>query len=280
MALSSDSYACATTFRKPAARASLSDRSCYNALARHPDLAWISQASKKFPRSLLLTRLIMAVRSDRRPTEGHRIWRRFVRAEDDSLGREHVTPAACRYYTSLVAMHVRLHGKPRFLSKHPRNVLRFPFLDEIFPDAKFLHLIRDGRAVAQSLLRMRESHGGRNVWWGIWPPGWRVLERLDAVESVARQWRATIEHARKSAALFSSDRYLEVRYEDFCADPVTTLGRVGRWAGLSWADPLLVPATAGIESRNHKWQDAFRPEEIAVLESTMGDLLRRDVSRF
>ncbi|MGH7819110.1 MAG: sulfotransferase family protein, partial [Candidatus Binatia bacterium] len=183
----------------------------YNTLAKHPEVAWVSQASKKFPRSLLLTRFIMAFRADRRPTEGHRIWRRYVRAEDDSLRREHVTAAQRRYYTTLVDMHVRLHGKPRFLSKYPRNVLRFEYLDEIFPDALFLHLIRDGRAVAQSVLQMRDGHGGRNLWWGIRPPGWRTLERLEPVESVGLQWKMTIEYARKSAASLSPARYLEIR---------------------------------------------------------------------
>ena len=164
----------------------------YNTLACHPDLGWISQSTKKFPTSAPLSRLMTVFRPSPPPTEGHRIWRRFARAEDDVLGREHATPAARSYYTRLVAAHLAVQRKSRFLSKHPRNSLRMEFLDEIFPGSWFLHLIRDGRAVARSLLEMRERHGGHDRYWGIRPPGWRDLSRLEPVESVARQWQTVI----------------------------------------------------------------------------------------
>ena len=46
----------------------------YEKLARHPDLTWISNITKKVPRSLLVTRAIMLFRDDHRPTEGKKIW--------------------------------------------------------------------------------------------------------------------------------------------------------------------------------------------------------------
>jgi omega-hydroxy-beta-dihydromenaquinone-9 sulfotransferase len=245
----------------------------YNTLARHPDVAWISEASKKFPRSRLLTQILMRIRKDRRPTEGHRIWRKFARPEDDSLGPEHATPRVRDYYRDIVTMHVGLYEKTRFLSKHPRNVLRLSWLRAIFPDALFLHLLRDGRAVAQSILEMRELHGGRDAYWGVRPPGWRSLQKLDPVEAVARQWRMNIEYARERARALPAGAYLEVRYEDFCERPAETLRQVGRWADLPWLETDLERATRGIESRNYKWRDRLRSEDIDVLERTIGDLL-------
>jgi hypothetical protein len=241
----------------------------YNALARHPDLAFISQTSKKFPRSVWLTRLFGLLRHDRRPTEGHRIWRRFARPEDDALGREHATPVVRRYYRKLVAAHLRLHGRPRFLSKYPRNVLRLPWLDEIFPDAVFVHLLRDGRAVAQSTLEMRLRHGGASVFWGIRPPGWRRLAELEPLVSIGLQWKWTIEYARRSAQSLPEGRYIEVRYEDFCARPAETLRELGERIELEWPAEDLARASAGIESRNYKWQERFSRREVAILERVL-----------
>jgi len=246
----------------------------YSTLAQHPDLAYISQATKKFPRSLALTRLVMLVRQDRRPTEGHRIWRKFVRAEDDSFRRADATSRCRAYYRDLVAMHCRLYGTTRFLSKYPRNVLRLPWLDEMFPDALFLHLIRDGRAVVQSTLEMRDSHGGREAFWGIRPPGWRELLALEPLEAIALQWKTTIELARRSAAQFDSMRYLEVRYEDFCDRPADVLLRIGNWADLQWPGELLERVSSGIDSRNYKWRERLGAAEIDRLEQMIGDLLR------
>jgi hypothetical protein len=248
----------------------------YTTLARHPDVAWISQTSKKLPRSVWLTRLLMLVRWDRRPTEGHLIWKKFVSPEalDDVLRREDVTPEQRQYYRRLVKAHLRLQRRSRFLSKYTRNVLRLEYLDEIFPDALFLHLIRDPRAVARSVLWMRETHGGRDEYWGVRPPGWQRLRELDPVSAIARQWRMTIEYARSSAEALDPERYLEVRYEDFCESPAETLRRVGEWADLVWSEGLLEHVTVDIESQNHKWRDELTLAEIATFDEVAGDLLR------
>ena len=66
----------------------------YEKLARHPDLAWISNITKKVPDSLLVTRLIGLFRDDHRPTEAKKIWRRY--AAGAHAGREDATPRARR----------------------------------------------------------------------------------------------------------------------------------------------------------------------------------------
>jgi hypothetical protein len=65
----------------------------YRTLARHPDLAWISNITKKVPSSLWLTRLIMLFRHDHRPTEANNVWQKFTRGDDEALGRDDVGPA-------------------------------------------------------------------------------------------------------------------------------------------------------------------------------------------
>jgi hypothetical protein len=50
----------------------------YRTFAKHPDLAWISNITKKVPSSLWLTRIIMLYRNDHRPTEANNVWQKFA----------------------------------------------------------------------------------------------------------------------------------------------------------------------------------------------------------
>jgi hypothetical protein len=246
----------------------------YRKLARHPDLAWIARATRKFPTSMAMNRLLGPFRKGSVPVEGSRIWRCFAREEDDALGREDLTPAARRYVRRLVETQTRLARKSRFLSKYPRNGLRLAWLDGIFPDALFIHLVRDGRAVARSILEQRDRHGGREVWWGSRPPGWRELLARDPVEQAGLQWKLCIEHTRAAAATLGPGRYLEQRYEDFCEAPAEVLRRVGAFCGLAWPEALLEEIVGDVRSQNYKWRERLGAEEIEGMEKVAGDLLK------
>ncbi len=246
----------------------------YQKFSTHPDLCWTSHDSKKFPRSAVLSRIIQKVRPDPRPTEGHRIWRRFAREEDDSMRREHVIEEQKRYYHDLIRAQLRIFGKSRFISKYPRNCLRLDWIDEIFPDAIFVHLVRDGRAVALSLLRKRDTHEGRPHWWGIRPPGWKNFSHCDPIESVAQQWKACVTYTRTLAADLPPQRYGQFRYEDFCAAPADTLERVAALCDLKWPDrAALEQLVSNIDTQNYKWGGTFSENELERMESVMGDLL-------
>ena len=104
----------------------------YRTMAYHPDLAWISNITKKFPSSLFLTRLIMLFRDDHRPTEANNVWQKFTSGMDESLGRDDVTPAVRQFFHRIVRINLRLFNKPRFLNKCPGNSVRVDFLKEIF----------------------------------------------------------------------------------------------------------------------------------------------------
>jgi hypothetical protein len=245
----------------------------YKRMCRHPDLAWLNKTSKKFPRSVLMTRLIYPFHRDRRPTEASWIWSRFAREEDDALDARDVTPEASRFYHGVFAAQLRFFGKPRFLCKYPRNMLRMAYLNAIFPDALFVHIIRDGRAVAHSMYRCRERHGGPAAYWGIRPPGWRDLLAMEPLEACAMQWKLSVRRARQSAAALPPGRYTEVRYEELVSRPVDNLRRVAEACGLQWDQDHLRAVTADIESRNYKWRDAFAPAQVERLHALTGDLL-------
>ncbi len=243
----------------------------YRKFAEHPDLAWISNITKKFPDSLPITRLLMLFRKDHRPTEAGNVWKRFGRRDDDALGREDAMPRAANYMRKVISNNLRIFGKPRFLSKCPRNSMRVDFFDAIFPDAYFIHIIRDGRAVAQSLLRSREKHSG--AYWAARPPGWKDLLDLPMIEACGLQWKRTVECARKSGKALPPERYKEIHYEDFTAEPEKTFLDVGEWCGLRWGEEQLSALLSDIENRNFKWRERFTPEDIASLNSVIKDLL-------
>lgn len=83
--------------------------------------------------------------------EPKHIWRhRHAYRRHDVLTAADATPAVRRYITTQFARFLEASGKQRLVEKTPSNCVRVPFVRAIFPDAQFIHLIRDGRASAVS----------------------------------------------------------------------------------------------------------------------------------
>ena len=220
---------------------------------------------------MLITRLIMLFRDDHRPTEANKIWAKFAGDDHEALGRADAKPAARRYLHKIVQNNLKIFNKTRFLNKCPGNAVRIEFLNEIFADAIFIHMIRDGRAVVHSIKRAREKHGGQ--FWGTKPPGWQDLISRPMLESCALQWKMIMEHILESARHLPRDRYFEVKYEDFIARPAETLTSLGEKCGLTWSDAFMDTVAQGLENRNFKWQENLSPDEKASLAGILGELL-------
>ncbi len=150
----------------------------------------------------------------------HREWGDFGLSDSEMLGRlQGLDPleagAALRSFYEACAERA---GKPRWGEKTPRYVLKMPLIQRALPEAHFVHVIRDGRDVALSVLDRT------------------VREDVDTAE-VARRWRRKIERARDDAPQL--DHYLEVRYEDLVADPQAVLGEVCEFLELPYDDAML-----------------------------------------
>lgn len=135
------------------------------------------------------------------------------------------------------------------LEKNPKHVLRIPFLDELFPLSRFLHIIRDGRDVVPSLM-----FRNRGAQWGhLEVPGWHeLLARYPLANHIraAHQWRIAVEMARADARSLGPGRYLEVRYEDLVRAPAEVIGRTLSFLGL--------PGASDVEAFLPRIQDATR----------------------
>ena len=245
----------------------------YRTLALHPDLAWISNITKKIPSSLWLTRIIMLFRDDHRPTEANNVWQKFVGNDHESLGRDDVTAAAGKYLRTVVQNNLRIFNKSRFVNKCPGNSVRIEFLKEIFPDAIFIHIIRDGRAVGYSIIRSGLEHSG--AYWSVKPPGWRDLLKLPLVDACALQWKMTVKAILQSAKKLPRKQYMAVKYEDLVARPAEIFKHVAEKCGLVWPEDLLQAITAGMENRNYKWQTEMQDADKNTLNVLLCDFLKQ-----
>jgi Sulfotransferase family len=150
-----------------------------------------------------------------------------------------------------------------------------PLLERLFPDALYVHLIRDGRDAAVSFLGM--------------PPGivTRSWAHPETAADFACQWRSEVEAARGLGVRVGADRYLEVRYEAFVADPAAELERICAFAGLPFEPAMLDyvgktesaakphqrslerPPTPGLRD----WRNELEPADVAAFEAVASDLL-------
>jgi hypothetical protein len=94
-------------------------------------------------------------------------------------------------------------GKPRWGDKTPVYVKRMRIIGRELGEARFIHLVRDGRDVALS--RRRRGMGAGKP-----------------IADTAERWRNRIEGARLQARRLRG-RYLELRYEDLVGDPEPAL---------------------------------------------------------
>jgi hypothetical protein len=124
-------------------------------------------------------------------------------------------PAGFRAFYRLYAARF---GKSRWGDKTPLYCLELDAIRRVLPEARFIHIIRDGRDTALSLRRM---------WFS---PGWEI-------ETQAAYWRKCVLTARR-AGLGRAD-YLEIRYEDLILSTRAVLERICAFVGLSYDDAML-----------------------------------------
>jgi hypothetical protein len=178
-----------------------------------------------------------------------------------SRGVESNRLAADGYTVELArAMHAALSdklldfaGRPtdaigrRFLEKTPKNSLRIPLFDRVFPDAQFIFLWRDPRENISSLMEAwrsgnwqtyRELDGFEGPWSMVLPPGWHNLTGRPLEEIAAFQWNSTNRIVRDDLSMLPADRWTAVEYSDFIHAPQATVERLCRFLGIE-VDPAL-----------------------------------------
>jgi hypothetical protein len=128
------------------------------------------------------------------------------------------------------------------VEKNPRNVLRVPFIRAIFPEAKLIHVIRDGRDVACSMV----PGCGGTEWQHLKPPSWQeFMRRAEGPVRCAMAWREIMEIALADLA---DAPHLPVRYEDMLRQPRKTADEVMNFLSLDMA-PVVADFCDRIQNR-------------------------------
>jgi hypothetical protein len=176
---------------------------------------------------------------------------------------------------TVYAVYAEERGKPRWGDKTPMYMQNLRLLERLFPDALFVHLIRDGRDAATSFLAMPP---------GIVTETW-MHPRTPA--DFACQWRTEVAAARRLGRRAGA-RYLEVRYEDLVADVEASLRRICEFAGLPY-EPTMTDYAGNVDvsAKPHQqslrrplteglrdWRKQMSPPDVASFEHVAGDLLR------
>jgi hypothetical protein len=183
------------------------------------------------------------------------------------------------FVTELFDLHGQVRGKRFVGEKTPGYVRRLGTLSELWPHAKIVHLIRDGRDVALSLLdRTRTSRAA----WRL--PSWEE----DPVTTAALYWEWNVRLGREAGSLLEPERYCEVRYESLVGDPERECRRICTFLRVPYDDAMVRfhegrtrsqpglsakrawrPVTVGLRS----WRDQMAPGDIARFEAAAGRLL-------
>lgn len=169
------------------------------------------------------------------------------------MTEEDCTDEMAAFFKRKILLVQKLWNRLRFLNKNLQNSFRVRLLNAIFPDAKFIHIVRDGRAVAFSILNKKREGATSPIilvgFRGIL--GDKYEQRRSELYNYGLAWAEYVRAARE-AIRFGPSGYYEVRYEDLVASPRDVLKRILEFCELEWHDEFekRIPA---IQNMNIKW---------------------------
>lgn len=202
-----------------------------------------------------------------------------TRFRDLHLPREEVVarvvaagPTVGSACATVLRMYAARFGKPRWGDKRPGYHRVIPELRALFPDAVFVHLLRDGRDCVASL--------NRASWWAR------------PIHHSIHAWMSATGNARRAARTLPADSLYELRYEDLVSEPDRQLAALCAFLGEDYDAAMATPkALAGVAVAPRKmrvegtyrdvsassvgnWRAHLDPWEIELCETVMGDRLR------
>jgi len=274
----------------------------YKGLCLHPDAAYFNNYLRRVPTH---TSVSVANRLARR-TPGHRrqvwfsggsnayVYSRARRLRDrlypmpvegepvfvacgipESVTKESVDMDAAARLRRAVISTMRWGGGGHFINKRIANVRRIPMLAAAFPEARFVDITRDGRAVAVSLSRVDWWEDSVVWWYGGTPKAWRDDGR-DPWELCARNWVEEVRAIDCGMEELDPGQVLRLTYEEFVAEPIATIRRVAEFAGLGddarWRSEI---ERIQFRNRNETWSKGLPPEVVTTIEDVQASELSK-----
>lgn len=147
-------------------------------------------------------------------------------------------------------------GFPRWADKTPSFSFHVPLLADLFPNAKFIFIYRDGRDVANSLL---ERKWGPNKIW-----------------AAAEYWRTCCNALLESEKRIPENQLLSIRYEKLLEDPDPILRRLLAFLEYQASDEQIEQMASRVRGNNsNKWKTNLSQKSIQIFERTAGAMLRK-----
>jgi Sulfotransferase family len=205
---------------------------------------------------------------------------KFTRMDVDDPELDRMVRAAPVSYSELVTRifdrYGEAHGKRLVGDKVPDYVRHLALLHRLWPAARFVHLIRDGRDVSLSMLT-RERFARRFATW-----------QEDPIATAALSWEQLVRLGREAGAELPPDRYYELRYESLVAAPAKECRKLCEFLGVAYdermprfhegrtreepgrdAKSAWRPVTPGLRS----WRTEMADGEVERFEAAAGELL-------
>jgi len=251
-----------------------------------------ARSGTKFLRDLLaLADNLKAV-----PYDVNYIWRYGIKnCPHDQLDPENLTEKQAAFIRKSLCKQAKLGKNDRLLEKTVSNTLRVPYVDAVFPNARYVHLIRDGRDVTESAMRQWQAKpelksllaklrrmplsnigyafrfagnlvkglGAGRQGGSLWGPRFEGISQIALTGPLAKtcalQWANSVEMASRDLARLPASRVFTIHYEDLIKDDAALRGLVG-YLNLS-GEARIVAA----------WKDRVRPRPAAAWQQLAAD---------
>jgi hypothetical protein len=192
------------------------------------------------------------------PWEGHDVWRRFHHPRSDGWRSDHVGAGAIRpgERRFVAAAFQTYTGDKRLVEKTADNVVRIPYLLELFPDAIFVVMKRNPCDVLNSYINMWRHPTGRfrsyfvpvdlkikdypreRMWCSTLIDGWRDLTASTIPEIAFAQWLRYVDCIDKARGSVPNDQWVELFLEDVLRHPDDTMHTLYSRIGIA-SEPAL-----------------------------------------
>lgn len=197
------------------------------------------------------------------------IWRHGNKSKpDDVFGPEQVSMSVRNHLLNTFDRFDRSTGANVIVEKTCANSLRIPFIDEVFPEARYVYIVRDGRDVTLSAAKrwvasvepryllkklkyvplsdvpyyagrfltnrihqIRSPEKRQASWGPRFPAMEEWVKTRPLIEVCAKQWASCVECSDAAFSGMSGEKWHSVKYEDLVTDPTKVLGGIMDWFG-------------------------------------------------
>ena len=219
-------------------------------------------------RKELLARIQNLVHRDElsvQPHEAPECWSKYL-GTYDYVTEYDCTEEMVDHYLQVIALVQSIFRRPRFVNKNPQHCTRVRILNRIFPDAKFIHIIRDGTAVACSTFHASSKTPRTDLYFStlrekIFPLlGDKYSSGTLSEIQLYKLTRDMLVSKAREAKAFGSDRYHEIIYEELVAEPREKINEVLGFCELrSYQD--FEDRLPDIRNENLKWENMLRDKD-------------------